>query len=346
MKVTAKDLAEKLGISPSAVSLVLNDKPGVSAETRETVLAEATRMGYKFKHKVTKPSKQNVRYVIFLENGDTVKETSFYSVILRGIENRAAMLDYNVFINYFYADGDWREQIETISQNVQGIIILATEMEDQHIKKLMNMGLANLDIPVVLVDNATSLINLDCVVSDGFRGAYEATMYLFEHGFEDVGYLRSGSRIDNFEERESGLKKARKDWGIPKSKELQMIDVNIASEKAYEAMINWLNEGHKLMPAYFADNDIIAAACIRALKTKGYKVPRDVSIIGYDDMPICTMVDPTLTTIRVMKTQMGSAAMNILHNRITEPENLPEDSQGAMRLVISTKLVERESVNK
>lgn len=345
MKVKAKDIAKHLGLSPSAVSLVLNDKPGVSIKTREKVLAAANRMGYQFNNKSKNFQGKNIRYVIFLKNGDTVKETSFYSIVLKGIENCAKEFNYNVFISYFYEDGDWLKQIEAMSKDVHGIIILATELQDSNIKKAYDLGVASLGLPIVLVDNATSLVNVDCVVSDSVRGAYDAAMFLLKNGHPDIGYLRSKSRIDNFEERLLGLQKARKEWGVPESQKLQIVDVNIASEKAFEDMTLWLENNGKPMSAYFADNDIIAAACIRALKGKGYLVPEDVSIVGYDDMPICTMVDPPLTTIQVMKEQLGIVAMQILHSRITQKSDLEDDCLGVYRVFISTKFIKRDSAS-
>jgi len=146
------------------------------------------------------------------------------------------------------------------------------------------------------------------------------------------------------DEREYGVIKARHEWGIDKSRPLQVIDVSIASESAFEEMSKWLNNGGEPISALFADNDIIAAACIRALKAKGYRIPEDVSIVGYDDMPICTMVDPTLTTIRVMKTEMGKVSAEILDKRIKDLDTFKNEFSGVYRITISTRLIERESV--
>jgi LacI family transcriptional regulator len=344
MEITAKDIAEKLGVSASAVSLAMNGKPGVSIKTREKILAEAVRMGYSIPKKPLSAAAQNIRYVIFLEGGDTVRETSFYSIVLQGIEAKAKEYGYNVLVSYFYSDGNWTDQIATICKDVAGLIILATEVEDSHIEKAYSHGLENQTIPIVLVDNATSMVDVDCVVSDNLRGAYKAVTYLFSKGHPDVGYLKSKSRIDNFDERQSGVLKARKERGIDERAPVQSVDVGISSEQAYSDMCAWLDAGGKPLSAFFADNDIIAAACIRALKSRGYRVPEDVSIVGFDDMPVCTMIDPTLTTIRVMKEHLGMTAMEILHQRILNGEYALTDQRiGVYRTTISTHLVERES---
>lgn len=345
MGITARDIAKELGVSPSAVSLAMNGKPGVSEETREKILSHATKMGYSFQRKDVSVAARNIRYVIFLENGATVKETSFYSIVERGIESKAKEYGYNVFVSYFYASGDWTEQINAAYKDVSGIVILATEMESQHFEKAYAHGFNNKSVPIVFVDNATSKMNVDCVVCDSLRGAYTAVNYLFDKGHPDVGYLRSKNRIDNFSERQNGVLKARKERGISPEKQLQVVDIGVSSELAYEDMCDWLEKGGKPMSAYFADNDIIAAACIRALKAKGYRMPEDVSIVGFDDMPICTMVDPTITTIRIMKSQLGITAMEILRQRMEDKDlSLKNPKSGVYRTIISTPLIERESV--
>ena len=147
------------------------------------------------------------------------------------------------------------------------------------------------------------------------------------------------------DEREAGIIKARRERGLLGKAPMQCIDVGISSEQAFYDMSTWLDRGGKPLPALFADNDIIAASCIRALKSHGYQVPRDVSVVGFDDMPICTMVDPPLTTIHIAKELMGMLAMDILHQRIQEGDRALCDRRTDMlRTTVSTHLVERESV--
>lgn len=343
MNVTAKSIADRLGVSPSTVSLVMNGKSGVSEATRERILTEAIRLGYSVPKKTFPAVTQNIRYVIFLEGGDVVKETSFYSIVLQGIEAKAKEYGYNVSISYFYSSGDWAEQISAICKDMAGLIILATEVECRHIEKARLNGMGKQNIPAVLVDNTTNAADIDCVIADNMRGAYKAVSYLMAKGHPDVGYLCSKNRINSFNERQEGVLKARKENGAD-GLPLQSVSVGISSEQAYYDMCAWLDGGGRPLSAFFADNDIIAAACIRALKSRGYRIPEDVSVVGFDDMPVCTMIDPTLTTIRVMKELMGMTAMNILHQRILDGEHALTDQRiGVYHTTISTHLVERDS---
>lgn len=366
--ITAKELAAKLGVSPSAVSIALNGRKGISEKTRQRILEEARKLGYQgmrgpYKKKDPQvptsgpgsqsasllqpsagmpfPGNRNVRYVIFLDSGMAVRETSFYSIVLQGIEAQARELGINVLVSYFDAGGDWASQMEVLKQESGGIILLATEVRDEHIRRYLDMD-PKPDLPVCLVDNATSLADVDCVVSDNLRGAYRAVKYLFDRGFQDVGYLRSRTRIDSFDEREAGVRKAREELGVPGSQKLPVVEVSVSSDQAYQDMCDHLEAGLQPERAYFADNDIIAAACVRAMKAHGYRVPEDVSVIGFDDMPLCSLLEPPLTTVGVEKELIGRLAMQLLYRRMlsASEHNLPS----FLRITSSAKLILRESV--
>ncbi len=340
MAITAKKIAEKLNLSPSAVSLALNGKPGVSDSTRELVLAEAERLGYT-RQKVTAAGTQNIRFVIFLgDQREIIQETTFYSYILQGIEKYARRLGYNILVSYYRTDEDPALQLNTISADAAGLIILGTSIERSRVDELR--PLFDLDLPVVMVDNYIESLGIDCVVTDNYRGSYNATKYLLAKNYTDPGYLRSRSKIDNFRRRQEGFLNACKEANP--DQECTIIDVGISSQKAYDDMSEWLADGNHPPRALLADNDVIAAACTRALKAHGYRIPEDVAVIGFDNMPLCTMVEPPLTAIDVNKEMIGKTAVNLLHNRITEccsGEKCTDD--GTLLVYVSTRLVERET---
>jgi len=367
--MTAKELAQMLGVSPSAISIAFTGKKGISDETRARILEAAAREGVLSRAQrkaisypalgasATAPgadtlwgetvshSRGNLRYVIFLDHGDTVKETDFHGIVLRGIESRARQLGYNVSITYFNASDNWAPQLQEIAADTDGIILLATEVHDEHINRAVAEGLGNLEVPLVMVDNATTMVDIDCLVGDNLLGAYHAASHLFNRGFEDVGYLRSSSRIDNFDEREAGLKKARLEHGLSPDEPLSVINVGISSEQAYADLSAYLRNGGTVLPAYFADNDIIAAASMRAFHDFGYKVPVDVSIIGFDNMPLCTLTEPQLTTVNFQKEQLGILAVNIMDERLRSGSfRLCDDRFGAMRVTLTARVIERGSV--
>lgn len=345
----AKDIAKKLGISPAAVSLALNGKPGVSEKTRKLVIAEAYGNGNpKMRYLAEVQSNISIRFVIFVDDGATAaKETSFHASILQGIEMRAKNYNYNVLVSYFHTSSDWSSQIDQLSKDVSGIILLATDLKEEHIKRATDEGISALKIPLVIVDNASDNIDLDSVYGNNYKGAKSAVTHLLETGHRDVGYIRSELRISNFHERERGFKRARQEFGIPKEDASNIINVPISSDGAYAYMSKWLDTGNKPVSAYFVENDIIAAACIKALREHGYNVPDDVSIVGFDDIPLSSLIDPPLTTVSVMIETIGVQALNILHQRIKEGGfALCDERIGSLRVSVQPHLVCRESVKK
>jgi LacI family transcriptional regulator len=105
-------------------------------------------------------------------------------------------------------------------------------------------------------------------------------------------------------------------------------------------MINILNQKTDLADAYFADNDIIAAAAMKAFRENGIRIPEDISIIGFDDMPLCDMMVPSLSTMRVKKKELGATAVQRLMDRVSD------NHRESLKMSMSTKLIKRDSVSK
>ena len=343
MSITAKEIAEILNVSPSAVSLALNGKPGVSDATRELIINTAAKYDYAVPQRQNSPSAtRNIRYVIYVGEGLVVNEISFHSIVLQGIEARAKKLGYNVLVSYFYSNHDVSEQLNAIFQNTAGIILLGTELDESSGLLAHPIVSQHPEVPIVIVDTETFHAEIDCVFTDNLRGAYKAIEYLIGQGHTQIGYFSSIQRILNFDERSEGVQRAMADH--PEAT-LQVVPVDFSSEKAYHDICLWLKEKSELPTAFFADSDVIAFGAIRAFNRFGYKVPNDVSVIGFDDMPACEMISPPLTTIKVMKVLMGSKAMEILHQRILEGTHAPSaEFSGVFRTAISTEVKVRRSV--
>ena len=190
---------------------------------------------------------------------------------------------------------------------------------------------------MVALDCYYEEINFDTVLINNVQGSYVATSYLIRKGFRRIGYLKSSLPIANFEERADGYFKALRSYNIKKNMDY-VLGLSPSMETAYLDMKSLLANDIPLAEAYFADNDLIAAGAMRALSEAGIRIPGDVSIIGFDDIPICNFLSPTLSTMRVEKQNFGMMAVNQLLNRIQNP------SGSLVKLALSTELVARESV--
>ncbi len=341
--VTAKEIAKKLGISPAAVSLALNGKPGVSENTRALVLEAAMQMGYVKAETAAAPQQRTICFIRYAGSIVSIAEhTSFASFVLQGVEARAAELGYNTQVRYHHIGDLYDHQTLNTIRKADGIVFLGTDITKAQLPEIEQF-LQSLDtIPVVVVDNFHLSGRVDCVGIDGYGGAKSAGEYLLRTGHKRIGYVRTRSRLRIFAERERGFRAALEEAGTELA---AVVDVDISSEGAFQAFDAWVKQKPHLPDGLFAENDIIAAAVIRVLKKHGYRVPEDVSVIGFDDIPMCEMLDPPLSTVHVFKEELGITAMELLHYRITHSE-VPhcDPSHATHSTTLSTRFISRFSV--
>ncbi len=333
MSISAKELAKKLNISAATVSMVLNNKPGISEKTRELVLSAAHEYGFDFSKLEAKASASgNIQLVIYKKHGIVVTDTPFFSQLLEGIEQCCKNKSYSLQITYFYEKESCEEQIESIKKSgCDGILLLGTEMQLEDFKHFNN-----LNIPLVVMDTYFDELDYDFVTINNIRGTFNATEYLISQGFNDIGYLRSSCKISNFTERFDGYCKAMKKHNL-KIKSEYIHNITPSLDGAYEDIKNILPA--KYAKAYVADNDLIAAGSMRALKEYGIKIPEDVSVIGFDNMPFCDILDPQLSTLDVQKHEFGTLAVKQLINRIQN------QNHSYSRIQITPELRKRKSIN-
>ena len=335
MSITAKQLAAKLGLSESAISLALNDKPGVSRETRRRVIEAAKAYGYDFSKKASAATgrKGTICFAIYKKSGAVVSDTPFFSTLTDGISMGCRRQHYDCVVRYLYEDDDIADQVYTLgASQFSGIILLATEIGEGTLK-----GFNRLSIPMVVLDAYYEKLDFNFILINNVQGAYMATEHLIKKRRTQPGYLRSDYWISNFEQRADGFYKAIRAAGMSTAKS-QVLRLTPSQEGAYADMKRLLNAGERPVDCYFADNDLIAIGAILALKEAGYRVPEDVAVVGFDDMPACEYMDPQLTTIMVPKLFMGeTAAMRVI--QLIEGANTQP-----LKIEVSTKLVRRRSV--
>lgn len=335
MAVRAKDIAQELGLSEAAVSLALNSKPGVSTATRQRVLETAQRMGFdlsRLRDPVEPHTEQGTLiFAICKKHGAVVSDTPFFSELAAGIEQACRQLRYSLSVRYLHGDESIEKQLRALPF-CNGMLLLGTELRPEDFEPFLNLHL-----PLVVVDTYFDTLPCDFVLVNNFQGAYEAASYLLRKTKAQPGYLRSSYRISNFDRRADGFYQAIRDAGASPSKS-QALSLSPSAEGAYEDMRELLRAGEIPARAYFADNDLIAAGALRALREAGYRVPQDVAIAGFDDLPLCVYVDPPLTTIHVPKQYMGQTAVRRLDRILREKQSYPA------KIEIATALVKRRSV--
>lgn len=335
MAITAKELAKILHLSEAAISMALNNRPGVSTATRQRVLETAREYGYDFT-KIRESAEPRIErgtlcFIIYKKSGAVVADTPFFSQLTEGIELGCRQLRYSLNIYYLYEDDNIEKQLQNLPF-CNGILLLGTEMKPEDFTPFRKLS-----VPLVVLDTYYENIPLDWVLINNFQGAYQAVHYIIRKSKSQPGYLRSSYAIGNFEERADGFYKAIRANGMSPSKS-QVLKLSPSIEGAYEDMKALLSAGETPARCYFADNDLIAAGAIRALKEAGFKIPQDVGIIGFDDMPMCGGLEPPLTTVNVPKQYMGQMAVSRLIQILQEKNSYPA------KIAISTSLVKRKSI--
>ncbi len=336
MSITAKELAKILGISEAAVSLALNNKPGVSKQTRKRVLDACEQYGYDFSNRsLYLSNNQNgaICLVLYKRTGAVVSDTPFFSSLIEGVGNVCRRNHYKLNIVYIYENNDLREQLLSLNASGSvGIIFLATELLASSVPDL-----ALIRPPFVLLDAFFDSQSYDSILINNVQGAYHATNFLISQCRCQPGYLHSSFPISNFEERANGFYNSIRYNGMSASKSI-VHKLTPSQEGAYSDMKAIIESGEELATAYFADNDLIAVGAMRALISAGYRIPEDISIVGFDDLPLCEYVTPPLTTIHVPKQYMGEKAAERLLELINTKDHYP------IKIEINTQLKERSSV--
>jgi len=337
MNITIKEIADIANVSTATVSLVLNNKPGVGQDTRQRILKLAQMLkDERYKQQaLTQIAKGAIRFLKIVKHAQVLNHDhdTFISRYIDGMEQEARQNGYKLEINTF-TTSDVREIIPYIKDaDIDGVIILGTEFNSNDFD-----AFEDVDLPLGFIDTRFEFKRFDFVDMDNIQGAFQIVHHFVEHKHQEIGFINSPVELRNFEFRHGGFQQALKYFGLPYKSKF-VFSVNSTFDGAYHDMLQLLKKGAELPTALFSSNDLIAYACIKAMKEMGVKIPEDVSIIGFDDLPMSSMMDPPLTTMRVSQRQMGQMAIQILLGRINHTLKAP-----TMKVNIGGKLVTRASV--
>ena len=332
MAARIKDIAKRAEVSEATVSLVLNQKPGVSDPTRERVLKIARDMDYGASQRQLFSSRSGtISFLKISMHGHTVNRdhTVFIADYIDGLTRGANLYGFSLEINAFRGSSA-EEIVDSVRQNgLKGVVVLGTELTESDIELF-----GKLDIPVVFLDTFYDFLPYDFVDMNNIDSVYTIIRHLLQEGHRDIGFVRSSVDTHNFYLRDAGFWKAVDALSVP-IKEKNVFNVDSTFQGAYEDMLKQLPMRQNPPTALFCTNDIISYGIIKALKEKGYRVPEDVSVVGFDDLPFSAVMEPPLTTIKVSKKKMGETAIQLLANRIdTEGVDPPVKIQVGGSLVV------------
>lgn len=303
MKISIRDISAATGFSPATVSNALNHKSGVNKATAQKVLQAAADIGYLNERKISK-----IKFVIFRKNGLIIDDSQFHPTVISGVEAEAKEAGYEtIFVNLDRQSSSYEQEVrEILDDPTSAVILLGTEITEEDYPSFEVHK-----CQLILLDGWSDQIVFNSVLIANTDSANYATRYLIRQGHKKIGYIRGNFRISAFRYREVGYMRAMVDANLPVNRDY-IVTVGTKMATAYQDMLSFLEQGKDLPTAFFADNDEIAMGAMRALKEKGYRIPEDISIIGFDDIAYDAISSPPLSTVHVYKSEMGRAAVKRL----------------------------------
>lgn len=331
-KIAMRDIAESLNVSINTVSLALNNKPGISGETRQIIIQRAKELGYTVSTQ-TRP----MRNIALLLDKRYIKNLSFYSRVVYGITTYASQNSYNIIVDFFNNDNPMLPQA-VLNNSVDGILTAGTISDDFIIL------LQKTHLPFVLIDFMSYHIAADSVGTQNLNGGYAAAQYMIQQGHQIIGFVGDIHYSNNLRERWLGFSSCISDYSdhnVWQAHEQYSILSNIAPsviQRDYSRLAREIQALPQMPEGWVCCNDETAVCLYQALDALGIHPGKDISVMGFDDVENSTLVQPALTTMHVPKKQMGETAIARLCARIENPD-LP-----LQNIALPVWLVERNSV--
>lgn len=318
-QITIKDIARILGISPSTVSRALKDHPDINSDTKKAVNELARKLKYQPNAVALslKNSRSNTIGVIIPEIVHY-----FFSSVISGIEDVASKKGFTVIIcqsNESY-DREVANANTLLSHRVDGILVSISK-ETSNFDHLVNLQESG--IPLVFFDRIAPDINADQVIINDLEAAYRATRHMIETGCKRIAHFAGPQTLIIGRDRLQGYMNALNEAGIPIDQRL-IIEAD-TFERARVAVIEMLDAG--IVPdGVFAVNDLTAIGAMQTIQKKGFKIPEEISIVGFSDGRFSGITDPNLSSVDQHGYEMGITAAEILFRRIlsNEEEYIPE----------------------
>jgi len=333
MSVTIKDVAKKVGVSVSTVSLVLNKKRGVTEETKKKILRAIEELNY-HPHRIARglASKKNGNIGFILTNYHFSRAEPFYTKIFLGSEFEARQHNYYILLttveNKFTKNDIPRFLLE---KNVDGVI-LAGKVPAGLIEYI-----SNYDLPVVFIDYIPPKGKYIAVLMDNVDGANQAISHLIEKGHRQISFVGGDINHPSIAARLEGYKQALQHENIALNPDLIVtFSPDTTDVDGYNSTCE-LFKRKIPFTAIFAANDAMAFGCLKCLKEKKIKVPEQIALVGFDDVDIAVQTEPRLTTIKVDKEDIGAMAIKT----IVEMINTNRKIQG--QILVPVQLIVRES---
>ncbi len=326
---TIKDVAKTAGVSTTTVSHVINKTRFVSEKLRERVNQAITELNYQ-PYGLARSLRKKQSGAIGIVIPDNANP--FFAEVVRGVEDTCFDNGYSVFL--CNSDGEPTKERNylnlLVEKGVDGLVLVSTG-DDREAMRLLE----NREIPKVIVDREISGLHMDSVLVNNKQGGYDAAKHLMELGHRNIGCITGPSNVTPSGLRIKGFRKALEESGL-RLDERMVVTGDFKSEGGREGFKK-LMRGAVVPTAIFACNDMMAIGALNAARELGVTVPERVSLVGFDDIALASLVIPNLTTVAQPKYELGETGAELLLKRIDDRER-PETG-----IVLETRLIKRDT---
>lgn len=328
-QITIIDVAKEAGVSYSTVSRVVNNKSYVNPDTREKVTQAMLRLGYQanLHARSLAGGRSNLIGLLVVD-----LSSQYIDEIIHGIDDVLAANQLELVL-YTTHRRQTKESayVQMIARGLaDGLLVVLPRESDVYLESLRER-----DFPYVFIDQRTADNSTLCVTAANQQGGYEATKHLIELGHQRIGIITGWMDMISANDRLEGYKAALVDCGITVEPEL-IFEGDFSQTCGFNGA-SYLLDLSDPPTAVFASNDVSAIGAVNAARARGLKVPGDFSVVGFDDIPMASFLNPKLTTVRQPLQEMGKIATQLLLDVICKPEERPTT------VVLPTELIIRES---
>ena len=334
MAVTIKDVAKRAGVSPSTVSRVLSNHPRISKETAERVRRIMEEMGYhsNIMARSLVSNKTSTLGMILPRPAEELFQNHFFAENIRGLTTQASRSGYDVLMT---AGSSEREELEAVTRlvkgrRVDGVILLQSRRDDPIIAFLKREN-----FPFVLIGRYPGDDSVFCVDNDNVQAAYDATLHLIAQGHERIGFVSGPCDLIVSQDRLDGYRKALAEHGLPMRPEW-IVEGEFLQESGYRAMSFFMNLPERPTALVVID-DIVTFGVLRGLAELGYRVPEDLALVSFNNLPLAELATPPLSSIDIGIYELGYMASQLLIRVIAG------DRPAAPRVIVPHRLIVRQS---
>lgn len=337
--ITIIQVAEECGVSTQTVSRVINNRPDVSAETRQRILDAIRRLNYQPNALARSLIHRRTQSIGVVTSG-----IDYYgpSRILVGIEQQASKMGYSLMLNLLHDPATFDQHAilgGLVSRQVDGIIWAVPEIENN--LHWVSDKLAKLSLPVLFI-NAHLLRNALTVRIDNRQGGRLATQHLIEQGCQKIGLITGPLDWVESIERKNAWQETMRRAGLP-TDDKHIVYGDWSPQSGEQAMHRLLQQCPTL-DAVFVSNDQMALGALKAVNELGRQVPQDIAIVGFDDIPEASFFQPPLTTIRQPLHELGLLAVQKLVHLISKEETSSEKEMPETEVLLPELIIRRSSV--